>query len=166
MSFSREDYPQSKQSKKGEYSKEFARVFLKPPQSTGSFPSLPDDLFSSIQLEGEMCMGLNGSGGGGWILWSYITSTLISLASTRSHLQLTEKEAEKLNPAVCLQRRESRFGWIGTVVKSTKTGSTRRKSLPAFILYEIASLDGFCLIFHFFFDKIINQKKVLHYFGV
>lgn len=77
---------QSNQSKRGEYSKEFAHVFLKPPQSTGSFPSFPDDLFSSIQLEGKMCMGPNWSRGGGWILCSYITSTLISLASTRSHV--------------------------------------------------------------------------------
>lgn len=57
-------FPRSEQSKKkGNCVKEFADMFFESQLSTCGFPDIPDDLFHSLQLEGEMSVGPRWGGG-------------------------------------------------------------------------------------------------------
>lgn len=81
----------------GQCVKELANVFLKPPQSICSFPSFPDDLFHSVQLEGGMWMGPDG----GWGKCEFCGHMSWPLPSQWP--QLTEEDAGKFSPAVYLE---------------------------------------------------------------
>lgn len=132
-------FTQSEQSKKeGRCVKEFEDIFLKSQQSAYGFPDIPDDLFILSSWKGNCLWDLIEVGG--WVLWSHILPLSFRWLALSQWPQLTEKEAEGLNPAVCLEWRESRFGWIGRMLKSsTKIGSTERKHIRYVCLHSISN---------------------------
>lgn len=149
-------FPRSEQSKiKGNCVKEFAGIFFESQLSTCGFPDIPDDLFHSLQLEGEMSVGLRWGGGTSFVTTHHFHS--FRWLALSQWPPLTEKEPWGLNPAVCLEWRESRFGWQGACEIINQSRKHRKKTYLVCLLSFYIKLLLFMVVTWFFSFSLIKQ---------